>query len=97
MSLAVPLDELDQIRRKFGKIGQRFMNYDGFGGRGSGGGPARRALGRNAFALHQEDRLVVFAAQDRMVAFDEHDGASIGGECGEYKINNAILETTLRK
>ena len=93
----MPFDEFDQIRRKFGKIGQGFVNHDRFGGRSSGGGPPRRTLGRNAFALHQQDRLVVFATQHRVVAFDEHDSASIGSDGGKDKINNAVLETTLWK
>jgi hypothetical protein len=92
--LAVPLDKFDQIWRKFGKIGQSLMNNDRFGGRGSGGGPPRWALGGNAFALNQEDRLVVFAAQHRVVALNEHDGWSIRTDLGEIKINMALLETT---
>ena len=92
--MAVPLDEFDQIRRKFGKIGQSLMNNDRFGGWGSGEGPPRRALGRNAFTLHQKDRLVVFAAQHRVVALNEHDGWSIRAERGKIKINVALLETT---
>ena len=94
MALTVPLDEVDEIRRQFGKIGQRFMDHDRFGGRGSGGRAPRRALGRNAFTLHQEDRLVVFAAQHRVVAFDEHDGGSIRAKRRGCKINMALLETT---
>ena len=74
LALTVPLDEVDEIRRQFGKIGQRFMNHDRFGGGGSGSRAPRRPLARNAFALHQEDGLVGFAAQQRVVAFNEHDG-----------------------
>ena len=95
--MTVPFDELDQIRRKLGKIGQGFMNDNRFEGRGSGGGPTRWAFGWNAFALHQKDRLVVFAAQHRVVAFEEHDVSSIGAKPREYKINITILETTLQK
>ena len=94
MALTVPLDEVDEIRRQFGKIGQRFMDHDRFGGGGSGGRAPRRALGRNAFALHQEDGLVGFAAQQRVVAFNEHVGQSISAEAGGCKINISLLETT---
>jgi hypothetical protein len=41
--------------------------------------------------------LVGFAAQHRVVAFNEHDGANIRVEVGECKINIAILETTHSK
>src|SRR5437870_7246076 len=94
LALAVPLNEFEEIRRKFGKIGQGFMNHDRFRGGGSGHRAPRRTLGRNALALHQEDRLVVFAAQHGVVALKEHDGWSIRAEEGEGKINMVELETT---
>src|SRR5439155_18683046 len=94
LALAVPLNEFEEIRRKFGKIGQGFMNHDRFLGGGSGRRAPRRTLGRNALALHQEDRLVVFAAQHGVVALKEHDGWSIRAGEGEGKINMVELETT---
>ena len=92
--MAVPLDEVDKIRRQFGQIGQGLMHHDRFRSRSSGSGAPRGTLGRDAFALHQEDRLVVSAAQHRVVAFDEHDGRSIRAEGEESKIYIALLETT---
>src|SRR5437879_11828236 len=94
LALAVPLNEFEEIRRKFGKIGQGFMNHDRFLGGGCVRRAPRRTVGRNALALHQEDRLVVFAAQHGVVALKEHDGWSIRAEEGEGKINMVELETT---
>ena len=74
--LAVPLDEVDQFGREFGKVGQGLMDHHRLGSGGSGGGAPGRALGRDAFALHQEDGLIVFAGQDGAIAFDEHDGGA---------------------
>ena len=85
----MPLDQFDEIRRKLGKIGQGFMNHNRFGSGGSGGGAPRWPLGRDAFALHQEDGLVAFAAQQRVVAFNEHSGGSIRAERRERKNNMA--------
>ena len=95
LALAVPLDEVNQIGRQLGKIGQSFMNYDRPGSGGSGSGTPRRPLARNALALHQENGLVAFAAQHRVVAFDEHDGVNIRAELEERKIYVAVLDTTL--
>ena len=91
---AVPFDELDQIGRKLGKIGQRFMDHHRFGGGSPGGGAPGRALGRDALALYQEDGLIVSARQNGAIAFDEHDAGSIG--VGRKRCNTiiALLETT---
>ena len=94
LALAVPLDEVNKIGRQLGKIGQSFMNHDRPGSGGSGSGTPRRPLARNALALHQEDGLVAFAAQHRVVAFNEHDGVNIRAEREERKINVAVLDTT---
>ena len=96
MVFAVPLDQFDEIGRELGKVGQRFMDDHRFGGGGSGSGAPGRALGRHAFALDQEDGLVLFARQDAAVAFDEHDGWNIRVERGRRKIYIALLETTLQ-
>ena len=72
--LAVPLDELDELGREFGKVGQRFMDHHRLGSGDSRRRAPRRALGRDALALHQKDGLIVFAGQDGAIAFDEHDG-----------------------
>jgi hypothetical protein len=92
---AVPLDQFDEIGRELGKVGQRFMDDHRFGGGGSGSGAPGRALGRHAFALDQEDGLVLFARQDAAVAFDEHDTWSIGVEREGCNMIIALLETTL--
>src|SRR5260370_19970257 len=94
LALAVTLNEFEEIRRKFGKIGQGFMNHDRFRGGGSGRRAPRGTLGRNALALHQKDRLVVFSPQHGVVALKEHDGWSIREEEGKGKINMVIFETT---
>ena len=93
LALTVPLDEADEIRRQFGKIGQRFMDHDRLGSGGSGGGTPGRALGRDALALHQKDGLVVFAGQDGVIAFDEHAGSIRAGSRWR-KVYIALLETT---
>ena len=90
----MPLDQVNELGGKLGKVGQRFMDHDQFRGGGASGGPPRWTLGRNTFAPHQKDRLVGLAAQDRMVAFDEHDEQSISAEPGACKIYIALLETT---
>jgi hypothetical protein len=92
--LAVPLDELDQIGREFGKVGQRFMDHHRLGSGGSRRRAPGRALGRDAFTLHQKDGLIVFTGQDGVIAFDEHDGWSIGAESEVCNINITLLETT---
>jgi len=92
--LAVPFDDLDEIRGQFGKIGQRFMNHDRFGSGCSRGGATGRALGRDAFTLHQKDGLIVFAGQDGTIAFDEHDAGSIGVRREGCNTIIALLETT---
>src|SRR5260370_16495398 len=94
LALAVTLNEFEEIRRKFGKIGQGFMNHDRFRGGGSGRRAPRRTLGRNALALHQEDRLVVFAAQHGVVALKEHGGWGLRSGEGGGKINVVIFDTT---
>jgi hypothetical protein len=70
---AVPFDELDEIGRKLGKVGQCFMDHHRFGGGGPNRGASRRTLGRDALALYQEDGRIVLAGQDGAIAFDEHD------------------------
>ena len=92
--LAVPLDQFDEIGREFGKVGQRFMDHHRLGSGGSRSGAPGRALGRDAFTLHQKDGLIVFAGQDGTIAFDEHDAGSIG--VGREGCNTiiALLETT---
>ena len=94
LALAVPLDEVNQIGRQLGKIGQSFMHHDRPGSGGSGSGTPRRPLARNALALDQENGLVAFATQHRVVAFNEHDGVSIRAELEERKIYVAVLDTT---
>ena len=90
----MPLDEVNQIGRQLGKIGQSFMHHDRPGSGGSGSGTPRRPLARNAFALDQENGLVAFATQHRVVAFNEHDGVNIRAEREERKIYVAVLDTT---
>ena len=92
--LAVPLDEFDEIGREFGKVGQCFMDHHRIGSRGSRRRASRRALTRNPLALHQKDGLIVFAGQDGVIAFDEHDGWSIRAERAACNIIIAQLETT---
>ena len=45
-------------------------------------------------SLDQEDRLVVLAGQDRVIAFDEHVVGSIRGRRGGCKKNIVQLDTT---
>ena len=95
MMLAVPVDQLDEIGRESGKIGQRLMNDHRSRRERSGGGASRRAFGRDTLALYQQDGLVVFASQDGVIAFDEHDAGSIGAETAGCNIIIPLLETTL--
>jgi hypothetical protein len=92
--LAVPLDEVDEIRRQFGEIGQGLMHHNRSRSRSSGSGASRGTLGWDAFALHQKDGLIVFAGQDGAIAFDEHDGGSIGAGREGRNIIITLLETT---
>src|SRR5260370_25539189 len=85
LALAVPLNEFEEIRRKFGKIGQGFMNHDRFRGGGSGRRAPTRTRCRKALALHPKDRLVGFSAQDGGGARKKHDGWSIRAEQGGRK------------
>jgi hypothetical protein len=92
---AVPVNEFDEVRRELGKIRQRLMDDHRFEARGTRGGTSGRAFGGDAFALHQEDGLVVLAGQARVVAFKEHDGQRISERTGTRNIYSTILETTL--
>ena len=65
-----------------------------FGAGTSGSGASRGTLGWDAFALHQKDGLIVFAGQDGTIAFDEHDGGSIGAGREGRNIIITLLETT---
>src|SRR5260370_41998289 len=61
LALAVTLNEFEEIRRKFGKIGQGFMNHDRFRGGGYGRTAPRGTPGRYALALHHKDPTVLSA------------------------------------
>ena len=63
---------------------------------GTGGGAARRALGRDALALDQEDGLIGFVAMPGAIAFDEHAGARVAETGGGGKRHSNRLETTLK-
>ena len=90
----MPLDQFDQIGREFGKVGQRFMDHHRLGSGSARRRASGRALGRDALALHQKDRLIVFASQDGAIAFDEHDAGSIGAERKGGNMIIKLLETT---
>ena len=90
----MPLDQFDEIGWEFGKVGQRLMDHHRLGSGGPGSGAPGRALGRDAFTLHQKDGLIVSAGQDGTIAFDEHDAGSIGVERKGCNTIIALLETT---
>jgi hypothetical protein len=94
LTFAVALDDLDKLGRKLRKVRQGFVDHYRLGSRGPGSGTPRRAFGWDTPALHQEDGLIVFAGQDGVVAFNEHDVWNIGARAPRRKINIALLETT---
>jgi hypothetical protein len=94
LTFAVALDELDKLGRKLRKVCQSFVDHYRLGSRAPGSGTPRRAFGWDPLALHQEDGLIVFAGQDSVVAFDEHDVWNIRAQVPRCKINIALLETT---